>query len=102
MVRSWYRPRHVVHIGLPSTPRASSSSGGNTGWRHVSVPGLGLTTGVAREGRPGSRDGIFRVGLALAPAALAVGTIDFDDMDPFILEVPREPGAIGAGPFDTD
>ena len=68
----------------------------------VSVPRLGLAAGVAREGGPGGRDGVLGVGLALAPAALAVGAVDFDDADPFGLEVPGQPGAIGPGPFDPD
>ena len=42
------------------------------------------------------------VGLALAPAALAVGAVDFDDADPLGLEVPGQPGSIGAGAFDAD
>jgi hypothetical protein len=42
------------------------------------------------------------VRLALAPAALSVGTVDFDDADPFGLEMTGEPGSIGPGPFDAD
>jgi len=42
------------------------------------------------------------VGLALAAPALAVGAVDFDDADPLGLEVPSEPGSIGARPFDAD
>jgi hypothetical protein len=32
------------------------------------------------------------IGLALAPAALAIGPIDFDDTDLFGLEVPGQSG----------
>ena len=42
------------------------------------------------------------IGLALAATTLTVGAIDFDDANPFGLEVPREPGPIGPGPFDAD
>ena len=42
------------------------------------------------------------VGLALAPSALALGAVDFDDADPLGLEVTGEPGAIGTRPFDAD
>ena len=44
----------------------------------------------------------MRVGLALAPAALAVGAVDLDDADPLALEMPGQPGAIGPGAFDAD
>ena len=54
------------------------------------------------EGGPGGRDGVLGVGLALAPAALAVGPVDFDDADPLGVEVAGQPGSIGAGPFDAD
>jgi hypothetical protein len=42
------------------------------------------------------------IGLALAPAALAIGPIDFDDTDLFGLEVPGQSGPIRTGPFDAD
>jgi hypothetical protein len=62
----------------------------------VSVPRLGVAGGVVREGGPGGRDGVLRIGLALEPAALAVGTVDFDDADALGLEVtgPRS-GSVG-------
>ena len=47
----------------------------------VSVPRLGLTAGLAREGSPGGRDGVLGIGLALEPPALSVGPVDFDDTD---------------------
>ncbi len=40
--------------------------------------------------------------LPFAPAALSVGTVDFDDADPFGLEMTGEPGSIGPSPFDAD
>ena len=64
-------------------------------------PPLVLASPVASPG-PGGRDGVLRVGLALAPPALAVGAVDFDDADPLGLEMSGEPGAIGPGAFDTD
>jgi hypothetical protein len=68
----------------------------------VSVPRLGLTGGVAREGGPGGGDGVLGIGLALEPAALSIGTVDFDDADALGLEVAGQPGPIGPGPFDAD
>ena len=42
------------------------------------------------------------IGLTLAPPALSVGAVHFNDSNPFRLEVSGEPGAIGTGPFDAD
>ena len=42
------------------------------------------------------------IGLALAPAALAIGPVDFDDSDPLGLEVPGQPGSIRACALDAD
>ena len=42
------------------------------------------------------------IGLSLAPALLAVGAVDFDDANPFNLEIAGQPGAIGPSPFDPD
>ena len=42
------------------------------------------------------------VGLALTPAALAVGPVDLDDADLLGVEMPSQPGAIGPCPFDTN
>ena len=42
------------------------------------------------------------VGLALAPAALAVGPVDFDHRDALGMQVPGESGPVAAGPFDAD
>jgi len=50
----------------------------------------------------GGGDGVLRVGLTLAPPALAVGTVDLDDSYALGLEVTGETGTIGARPFDTD
>ena len=91
----------VERLGSPLARRGPSDAQNPHGF-DVSVPRLGLAAGVAREGGPGSRDGVLGVGLALAPAALAVGPIDFDDADPLALEMAGEPGPIGTGPFDTD
>ena len=49
----------------------------------------------------GRRDGVFGVGLALAPAALAVGTIHLDHSDLLVVQVPREAGAVAPGALDT-
>ncbi len=68
----------------------------------VSVPRLGFAAGLAREGSSGRRDGVLGIGLSLAPAALAIGAVDFDDADPFNLEMAGQPGAIGPSPFDPD
>jgi hypothetical protein len=68
----------------------------------VSVLRLGFTAGVAGQCSAGGRDGVMGVGLALAPAALAIGPVDFDDPDPLGSEMTGEPGSIGTGPFDTD
>ena len=68
----------------------------------VSVPALGFTGRVAREGGSSGRDGILGIGLALAPAALAIGPVDFDDADLLSLEVPGQPGSIRACALDTD
>ncbi len=111
------RPRSSARIGLgggrdqashlverlgPGFARRGPGDPENPHGLDVSVPGLGLAGGIAREGGPGGRDGVFGIGLALAPAALTVGPVDFDDADPFGPQVTSEPGAIGAGPFDTD
>jgi hypothetical protein len=53
-------------------------------------------------GGPGCSDGILGIGLALAPAALAVGAIYFDQRDALGMEVPCEAGPVAAGPFDAD
>jgi hypothetical protein len=52
----------------------------------------------------GSRrcDGVDRVGLAVAVTGLTVWSIDLDHSDAFAAQVSAEPGAIGAGAFDTD
>ena len=89
---AWVRPLRAEDLEHAENPHGF----------HVSVPRLGFTTGVAREGGPGRRDGVLGVGLALAPPALAVGTIDFDDADLLGLEVAGEPGSIRTGPFDAD
>ena len=57
---------------------------------------------VTGKGGAGGRDRVLGIGLALAPPALAVGTVDFDDADPLGLEMAGEPGTIGSGPFDAD
>ena len=93
---------HLVERLGPTLPRRCSGNAQNPHGFDVSVPRLGLAAGVAREGGPGGRDGIFGIGLALAPAALAIGAVHLDDADPFVLKVTGEPGAIRAGPFDTD
>jgi len=68
----------------------------------VSVPRLGLTGGVTRLCRMGGGDGVLGVGLSLAPPALSIGTVDFDDPHALGLEVTGEAGTIGTRPFDTD
>jgi hypothetical protein len=47
-----------------------------------------LTEGITRLRGMGSGDGVLGVGLALAPPALAVGTVDFDDPHTLGLEMP--------------
>ena len=49
-----------------------------------------------------SRDGVFGIGLALAPATLAVGSVHLDDTDPLGLQVPGEARSVAAGAFDAD
>ena len=49
-----------------------------------------------------SGDGVDGVGLAVAASGLTVGSIDLDHRDAFAAQVSGEPGAIGAGAFDTD
>ena len=63
---------------------------------------LGLTRGVARQGGTSGRDGVFGIGLALAPPALPIGSVNFDDADAFSLEMPGQPRSIGACSFDAD
>jgi hypothetical protein len=46
-------------------------------------------------------DGVFGLGLALAPPALAVGSVDLDHAHVVGEEVPGEPRAIAAGSFDA-
>ena len=93
---------HLVERLGPAFASRGPSDTQNPHGFDVSVPRLGLTGGVAREGGPGGRDGVLGVGLALEPPALAVGPVDFDDADPLGLEVAGQPGAIGPGAFDTD
>ena len=93
---------HLVERLGPSLARRGPGDAQNPHGFDVSVPRLGLTGGVTREGGTGGRDGVLGIGLALAPPALAVGTVDFDDADPLGLEVAGEPGTIGPGPFDAD
>src|ERR1700684_3699199 len=93
---------HLVERLGPSLASRGPSDAQNPHGFDVSVPRLGFATGVAREGGTGGRDGVLGVGLALAPATLAVGTVDFDDSDPLGLEMTGEPGTIRPGPFDTD
>ena len=69
---AWVRPLRAEISGDPQNPHGLD----------VSVPGLGFTGGVARERRSGGRDGVFGIGLALAPPALAIGPVDFDDAQP--------------------
>ena len=95
----------VAHLVEGLGPSLASRRPGDPQNPHgldVSVPRLGLATGVAREGGPGGRDGVLGIGLSLEPAALAVGAVDLDDADPLALEMAGEPGAIGPGAFDTD
>ena len=68
----------------------------------VSVSGLGRSGGVAPLGGPGCGHGVFGVGLSLAPAALAVRSVDLDDGDLAGKQVPGEPRPVAAGPFDAD
>ena len=93
---------HLVERLGPSLARRGPSHPQNPHGFDVSVPRLGLADGVAREGGTGGRDGVLGVGLALAPAALAIGAVDFDDTDAFGLEVTGQPGPIGTRPFDAD
>ena len=93
---------HLVERLGPTLAGRCSGDAQNPHGFDVSVPGLGLAAGVAREGRPGSRDGILGIGLALEPAPLSIGTVDLDDPDLFTLETTGQAGAIGARPFDAD
>ncbi len=93
---------HLVERLGPSLARRGPSDAQNPHGFDVSVPRLGLATGIAREGGTGGRDGVLGIGLALAPPALAVGTVHFDDADLLALEMAGEPGPIGPGSFDTD
>ena len=68
----------------------------------VSVPRLGFTASLTGQGRPGGRDGILGIGLALAPAPLSIGTVHFDDPDLFTLETTGQAGAIRTCAFDAD
>jgi hypothetical protein len=47
-------------------------------------------------------DGIGRIGLARAPATLAIRPVDLDDCDLVAQEMSGEPGPIAARPFDAD
>src|SRR5215475_15161923 len=56
----------------------------------------------AGQSGPGRADRIQRIGLAPAAPVLAVGTVHLNDPDAGRGDVPGEPGAVTAGPFDAD
>ena len=80
-----------------SWPRANNPHG-----LDVSVPRLGFTASVTALGGPGGRDGVFGVGLALAPPALAIGPVHLDHRRPLGLEMTGQSGPIGSGALDAD
>jgi EAL domain len=91
-LRAWVRPLRAEARATRKTSHGFD----------VSVPTLGFTSGVAREGRTRGTDGTFGFGLALAPATLTIGSVDFGDADPLALEVTGQTGAIGSRSFDAD
>ena len=79
---------HLVERLGPSLSGRGSSNPQNPHGFDVSVPRLGLTGSVTRLRQFASgSNGVLGVGLALAPPALAVRTIDLDQPDPLALEV---------------
>ena len=50
---------------------------------------------------PGGCLGVDGVGLATAPAGLAVRPVDLEDLDTGLTEVASQAGPVGAGPFDA-
>ena len=66
----------------------------------VSVPRLGLATGVTRLRSVGGGDGVLGIGLALAAATLAIRAVHFDDPNALGLEVAGQPRTIRTCSFD--
>jgi hypothetical protein len=83
---------------------ASRSSGHQEGpdGLHVAVAGLGQSSGPAAEGRSGRLDGVGGIGLAGGSSGLTVGPVDLDDLDAGGIQVPGQPGAIGARALHAD
>jgi hypothetical protein len=69
---------------------------------HVAVLGLGRPQLTLALGRPGRFDGIDGVGLAFAPALLAVGAVHLDHLCSLSAQVPGEAGPVRAGAFHPD
>ncbi len=63
---------------------------------------LGLAARSTTQGGPGGFDGVEGVGLAAAPALLAVGSVDLDDLDASPAQVAGQARAIGAGALNAD
>ena len=66
------------------------------------VLGLAQTRGPTADGGPGGLDRIEGIGLALVAPGLAVGSVDFDDLDTLPSQEPGESNSIGSGALDAD
>ena len=75
-------PPSPTHVAQPPSP-ASNSSGQRPGASQSgTVPPFDFGAAVVvREHRPGSLFGVEHIRLAVAPACLAVRSVDFDDSD---------------------
>jgi hypothetical protein len=69
---------------------------------HLPVPALRRAGRPAGLSGPGGADRIQRIGLAPAAPVLPAGTVHLNDPDAGRGDVPGQPSAVTAGPFDAD
>ena len=63
---------------------------------------LGLALRPTTQGGPGSFDGIEGIGLAGAPAILAIRSVDLEDLDTCPAQVAGQARAVGPGALHAD
>jgi hypothetical protein len=82
--------------------RAEKRATRKTAWIRRFRPWTWRTRRLASLGGPRCSNGVFGVGLALAPAALAIGTVDFGHRDLVGPKMPGQPGPVAAGALQAD